>query len=107
MRQIFWWVGCASAFFLSCGCSESVDSEPKETAGNALTQTESDQTLRDTSDLNAAVSSNPAAKTESPASFFVVDHYDPQRNAVKDLEMTVELASKAGKRILIEVGGKW
>jgi len=40
-------------------------------------------------------------------SFFVVDHYDPERDAVKDLEMATKLASKSGKRILIEVGGKW
>lgn len=46
-------------------------------------------------------------ETPSPDSFFVVDLYDPERDAVKDLEMTTELASKTGKRILIEVGGKW
>lgn len=46
---------------------------------------------------------------EAPTSesFFVVDHYDPERSPQEDLKSTAELAANSGKRILIEVGGKW
>ena len=48
-----------------------------------------------------------AAVHDQAESFFVVDHYDPKRDAANDLETTTKLAGMSGKRILIEVGGKW
>jgi len=33
--------------------------------------------------------------------------YDPKRDADKDIKDAVVLAQKAGKRILLEVGGEW
>ena len=45
--------------------------------------------------------------SEKEESFFIVDDYDPSRDASNDLKMAVELASKSNKNILIEVGGKW
>lgn len=73
------WVVIASCSLLMAGCREEM---PPESTG--------------------AVEVPPTS-----GSFFVVDTYDPDRDAVKDLETTTALASKSGKRILIEVGGKW
>lgn len=44
---------------------------------------------------------------DNGGSMFTVNHYDPLRDPVKDLDRTVQLASKSKKRILLEVGGKW
>ena len=38
---------------------------------------------------------------------FVVDTYDPARDAAKDFEVTVAAAKRTGRRVLLEVGGKW
>ena len=80
MNKAGFWVSIASCCLLITGCTEQVPPE------------------------------NTAAEKEVPqtnGSFFVVDKYDPSRDAVKDLVTTTELAGKTGKRILIEVGGKW
>ena len=41
------------------------------------------------------------------ASFYVVDHYDAQRDPAKDLEAAMARATAEEKRILIQVGGDW
>ena len=40
-------------------------------------------------------------------SFFTVAQYDPARDPVTDLEMTVQRAQAEDKRILLDVGGDW
>ena len=47
------------------------------------------------------------ADIEKMAPVYSVDVYDPERDAAKDLEATVQLAEKEKKRILIQLGGNW
>ncbi len=75
--------------FVLVGCSPETDSSP------VVTQTEN---KAEPLELEAP---------EVPPLFFPVDDYDPERNALTDLAMTMELAAESKKRILIEVGGKW
>lgn len=36
-----------------------------------------------------------------------VVHYDPKRDAAKDIEAAVAEAKRSGRRVLLEVGGEW
>jgi len=98
---------------LSFGCSEKqsgqqsakIDDDAQKASQIAGIDTKS------TSVKNAAETTEtpkPDDETDSKKTTpFTVDVYDPERDAVKDLEMTTKLAASSGKRILIEVGGKW
>jgi hypothetical protein len=97
MNQSVLWIMAAWVAFLFAGCSEPSSNKVVEDGTSEIPDKLADvEILSDTKgDPGEAIS------------FFVVDHYDPARDAVEDLEMATELASKSGKRILIEVGGKW
>lgn len=42
-----------------------------------------------------------------PAAYEAVHHYDPARDAAKDIDDAVAEAARSGKRVLLEVGGEW
>ena len=46
-------------------------------------------------------------KNVEVTSFYTVAEYDLQANPVEDLVATVTQASATGKRIILEIGGKW
>ncbi len=92
------WIMVVCAGFLFAGCSEpSSTKKPGEPRAVRIPAVP----------VDVETPENIETGNGTAASFFVVDHYDPERDAVKDLEMATALASKSGKRILIEVGGKW
>ena len=43
----------------------------------------------------------------SPTSYVPVDNYNPKRNAAQDITDAIVEASHTGRRVLLEVGGKW
>ncbi len=92
------WLILSCVALLLVGCTESTTSSKSDENTGSTTQSDVE---------NLENAENELADGQNADSFFVVDHYDPERDAVKDLEMTTLLASKSGKRILIEVGGKW
>lgn len=82
----------ATMIFLGCTQQSANDGDPQPTV----------TTTEESTSTQSSIAGNAASD-----SFFTVDHYDPKRDAVKDLEMTVAKATESNKRILIEVGGKW
>ena len=87
------WLGIACAVLSFVGCAEPSSSDLPDQAKKASPP-----------DLPMVESEDDVMYVEK---LFVVDHYDPERNAIEDLATTTALAQKSGKRILIEVGGKW
>ena len=84
------------------GCSEQpASTSPGKPVASKMPATLEAETVSD------QLKNGSDTETEKIDTVFVVDHYDPKRDAVKDLEITTELAEKSRKRILIEVGGKW
>jgi len=55
-----------------------------------------------------ACSALPAtAEDKAKSSLYVVDTYDPERNADKDVKEAVSKAKAGRKHVLLEVGGEW
>ena len=54
--------------------------------------------------LNAAGQDN---KATSPSKYVPVTTYDPKRDAEADIKEAVMEAKRAGKRVLVDVGGEW
>ena len=79
---------------LIAGCSEPVASS--NSAGD-------EKTVSTSGDQATSLES----RSVDDSQLFTVAEYDPERNAIEDLEMTTKLAQDSRKRILIEVGGKW
>ena len=48
-----------------------------------------------------------SACTDAPVAYEPVHHYDPARDAAKDIDDAVAEAARSGKRVLLEVGGEW
>jgi len=48
-----------------------------------------------------------SACAEGPVAYEAVHHYDPARNAARDIDAAVAEAARSGKRVLLEVGGEW
>ena len=48
-----------------------------------------------------------SACAEPPAAYEAVHHYDPARDAAKDIDAAVAEAARSGRRVLLEVGGEW
>lgn len=48
-----------------------------------------------------------SACAEPPVAYEAVNHYDPARDAAKDIDAAVAEAARSGKRVLLEVGGEW
>jgi thioredoxin-related protein len=48
-----------------------------------------------------------ACSEAPPAAYEAVRHYDPARDAAKDIDAAVTEAARSGKRVLLEVGGEW
>ena len=46
-----------------------------------------------------------SACTDAPVAYEPVHHYDPARDAAKDIDDAVAEAARSGKRVLLEVGG--
>ena len=89
--------------FCIIGCSEQTSpTDPGKPVASKMPVTLEAETVSDQLENE----SDPETE-EKIDTLFIVDHYDPKRDAVKDLDLTIELAEKSGKRILIEVGGKW
>jgi thioredoxin-related protein len=42
-----------------------------------------------------------------PVAYEAVHHYDPARDASRDIEAAVAEAARSGKRVLLEIGGEW
>lgn len=49
----------------------------------------------------------PKADSASAATYVPVRDYDPARDAARDIDEAVAEARRTGKRVLVEVGGKW
>ncbi|MDA0205498.1 MAG: thioredoxin family protein [Acidobacteria bacterium] len=47
------------------------------------------------------------ACAEPPPAYEAVHHYDPARDAAKDIDAAVAEAARSGRRVLLEVGGEW
>ncbi len=47
------------------------------------------------------------AQDKPPTDRAVVDRFDPQRDAAKDIQYAVEEAKRSGRRVLLDVGGNW
>ena len=82
---------------LFLGCTESAPIEP-------ATPPDSQPTAA-ASDADAEVESAPAV--ELTDGIYLVDDYDPERDAAADLQAAISAAEAANKRILLEVGGQW
>jgi thioredoxin-related protein len=54
-----------------------------------------------------ARSKTPRAKPVSKSNAFVREKFDPLRIPREDLDKAIDLASKSGKRIILDVGGEW
>jgi thiol:disulfide interchange protein len=48
-----------------------------------------------------------SACADAPVAYEPVHHYDPARDAAKDINAAVAEAARSGKRVLLEVGGEW
>ena len=48
-----------------------------------------------------------SACTEPPVVYQAVHHYDPARDAAKDIDAAAAEAARSGKWVLLEVGGEW
>lgn len=48
-----------------------------------------------------------SAKATKPVAKFTREKFDPARDPNVDLSAAVEIASKTGKRIILDVGGEW
>jgi len=55
----------------------------------------------------AACGSANSSIPATPTNLVSVNQYDPARDPAQDLRAAIEVASKDGKRILLEVGGDW
>ena len=82
------WLAIA-AIMIFFGCTENKTPEKTESSS-------------DTKTVESKAETEPAS-----GSFFVVDKYDPERDPAKDLESTIAKAKPGGKKILLEIGGKW
>jgi len=107
----------AALFCLGCGGDAS--STPETPAGSTTTSAETQEVIKPIETADAPAIEEEAApledvekpapeKTEKPAAaFYTVSTYDPETDPEADLAATVERASVEGKRILLQVGGKW
>lgn len=95
------WLAMASCMFI-LGCTQPSTSKNDSQPDRPSAESESAEIAE-----AFEAKQQTLAATQNSESFFTVDLYDPQRDAVKDLEMTVSMATQSNKRILIEVGGKW
>jgi thiol:disulfide interchange protein len=55
----------------------------------------------------SAAKASAKASEASSGKYVPVHKYDPARDAARDVDEAVAVAARAGKRVLVEVGGEW
>lgn len=86
-----------SLLFTGCGEPASVETvATTEPANQPTDQPDNSEPADDTS-----------PSVELTDGIYLVDDYDPERDAAADLNAAISAAEQLNKRILLEVGGQW
>ncbi len=73
----------------------------------AQTKTKSSGKPKDAKTSSSKPKTTKSTATVTKKTYSPVHEYDPERDAEKDLQEAIAEATKTGKRILLEIGGKW